>query len=93
MKYVSELSVDERLRAEVLQALSRDADMAPLNLRVGVLNAVVHLCGSAPGLALWERAGRVAGEIPGVRGVVNRVWAPEAPLPTRTIHIDFLCKE
>ncbi len=93
MKNEVELSVDERLRAAVLRALSRDTDLAPLNLRVGVLNAIVHLCGSVRTLVLWEQAGRLAGEVPGVRGVVNRIWAPGAPLPTRTIHIELLRKD
>ena len=92
MEYKGEVSVDERLRMVVLDALSRDADLAPINLRVGVLNAIVHLCGSAPSLALWKQVSRIAGEVPGVRGVVNRIWAPGAPLPTRTVHLDLLCK-
>lgn len=85
--------VDKRLRAAVLLALARDADLAPLDLRVGVLNAIVHLCGSAPTPALWERASRIAGDVPGVRAVVNRISAPGAPNPIRTIHLDHLCKE
>jgi osmotically-inducible protein OsmY len=90
LKNEAELLVDERLRAAVLLTLSRDADLALLDLRVGVLNAIVHLCGSAPTPALWERAGRIAGEVPGVRAVVNRIWAPGAPHPIRTIHLDLL---
>lgn len=85
--------VDERLRATVLLALAKDASLAPLDFRVGVLNAIVHLCGSAPTLALWEQASRVASDVPGVCAVVNRICAPGAPLPTRTIHLDPLQRE
>ena len=81
--------VDKRLRAAVLLALGRDSDLMSLDLRVGVLNAIVHLCGSAPTPALWERAGRVAGDVPGVRAVVNRICAPGAPHPIRTIHLNL----
>jgi len=93
LKDQAELVVDKRLRAAVLLALSKDADLAPLGLRVGVLNAIVHLCGSAPTPALWEHASRVAGDVPGVRAVVNRICAPGAPYPIRTIHLDLLRKE
>ncbi len=85
----AEILADKRLRAAVLLTFGTDTDLAPLDLRVGVLNAIVHLCGSAPTSALWERAGQVAGDVPGVRGVVNRIWAPGAPHPTRTIHLDL----
>jgi osmotically-inducible protein OsmY len=85
--------VDERLRAAVLLALANDAGLAPLDLRVGVLNAIVHLCGSAPTSALWERASRVAGDVPGVCAVVNRISAPGAPPPARTIHLDLSPRE
>jgi osmotically-inducible protein OsmY len=85
--------VDVRLRAAVLLALAKDADLAPLDLRVGVLNAIVHLCGSAPTFALWERASRVAGAVPGVCAVVNRTCAPGAPPPIRTIHLDLFREE
>ena len=81
--------VDKRLRAAVLLALGRDSDLMSLDLRVGVLNAIVHLCGSAPTPALWERAGRVAGDVPGVRAVVNRICAPGALHPTRTVHLNL----
>lgn len=92
MKYDTDLSVDECLRAAALSALAEDADLALLNLRVGVLNAIVHICGSVPRLALWERAGQIVGDVPGVRAVVNRIWAPGAPRPTRTIHLELLQK-
>jgi len=89
LKSQAEIMVDKRLRAAVLLALGRDSDLMSLDLRVGVLNAIVHLCGSAPTPALWERAGRVAGDVPGVRAVVNRICAPGAPHPIRTIHLNL----
>jgi len=39
---------DGLLRVSVLQALAEDTHTAALALRVGVLNAVVHLGGAAP---------------------------------------------
>ena len=84
------LSSDSALRAEVLHRLAEDEYLAPLGLRVGVLNAIIHLCGSVPTLDLWRRAERIAGEsLPGVRGVVNRIQAPGAPNPSRTIHLNL----
>ena len=85
-----ERQTDERLRAAVLQALAADPRTAPLDLRVGVLNGIVHLGGSAPSDDDWAWAEMVAAHIPGARGVVNRIEAPGAPNPARAIHLDLL---
>jgi len=80
-------ATDELLRLSVLQALDRDEHTAALRLRVGVLNAVVHLGGAAPSQKLWLLAETIAASVPGVRAVVNRIEAPGAPSPVRTIDI------
>jgi len=84
---------DETLRALVLEALASNRDAAALDLRVGVLNAVVHLGGEAPSAGLRDQAEAIAAAIAGVRGVVNRIEAPGAPSPARTIHIPLAEQE
>jgi osmotically-inducible protein OsmY len=88
-----EYSRDEGLRAMVLQALAADARFGTLKLRVGVLKAIVHLGGSAPSQKDRSQAEQIAAGIQGVRGVVNRIEAPGAPSPSRSIHLDFKKKE
>lgn len=85
-----ERQTDEGLRDAVLQALAADTRTAPLDLRVGVLNGIVHLGGSAPSDDDWAWAEMVSVGVPGVRGVVNRIEAPGAPNPARAIHLDLL---
>jgi osmotically-inducible protein OsmY len=80
---------DEQLRTRIIQALMLDERTAALNLRVGVLNEIVHLAGQAPSLNIWNLAERIVLGVAGVRGVVNRIEAPDAPLPARTIHLDL----
>ena len=82
--------MDEQLRLAVLRALAADPRTAPLDLRVGVLNGIVHLGGSALSDADWAWAELVATHIPGARGVVKRIEAPGAPSPARAIHLDLL---
>jgi len=82
--------MDEQLRDAVLRALAADPRTAPLDLRVGVLNGIVHLGGSAPSDDDWAWAEMVSARVPGVRGVVNRIEAPGAPNPARAIHLDLL---
>ena len=84
-----ERRMDEQLRDAVLQALAADPRTAPLDLRVGVLNGIVHLGGSAPSDDDWAWAELAAAHIPGVRGVVNRIEAPGAPSPARTINLNL----
>lgn len=80
---------DEHLRSKVVAALAENAQTNHLSLRVGVMNAIVHLGGNAPSQELWQLAEQIAAATPGVRGVVNRIEAPGAPPPTRTIHLDI----
>jgi len=78
---------DERLRAAILQALSEDARTASLELRVGVSNGIAHLAGQAASLELWKLVETIVAHTPGVRGVVNRIEAPGAPSPGRTVNL------
>lgn len=84
-----EFSSDEHLRLAIKDVLDVNELTAQLNLRVGVLNAVAHLAGSAPTLALRELAEQLVIAVQGVRGVVNRIEAPGAPAPSRTINLDL----
>jgi osmotically-inducible protein OsmY len=80
-------STDDGLRSSVLQTLAEDTRTAALDLRVGVLNGVVHLGGAAPSQELWRLAETIAARVVGVRGVVNRIEAPGAPSPMRKVNI------
>lgn len=81
--------LDKRILHDVYQALKNDKRVASFELRIGVLNAVVHLTGEVPSLQIWELVQEIAARIPDVRGVVNRIEAPGAPEPARTIHLDL----
>lgn len=80
-------SSDDKLRTALLARLAADARLAQTTLRVGVLNNIAHLAGQADSLAVWQAAAEIAAELPGVRGVVNRIEAPGAPNPARAIHL------
>ncbi len=80
---------DEALRAAVLFVLSAHGLSAAAELRVGVVNGVVHLAGIAGSLETRSAAEEFARSVPGVRGVVNRIEGPGAPSPTRIINLDL----
>ena len=80
---------DESLRAAILAILAADSRTAHADLRVGVLNGIVHLAGAADSLPERAAAEELAGQAPGVRGVVNRIEAPGAPSPAREINLDL----
>lgn len=82
-------TLDTALRAAIMTALSADSRTIHAVLRVGVLNGIVHLAGSAETLAERSAAEALVGAIPGVRGVVNRIAAPGAPSPAREISLDL----
>ena len=86
---ISETIPDDELRNAILERFSADTRTASANLRVGVLNGIVHLAGAVPSFEIWVDAAEIADKISGVRGVVNRVKAPEAPKPARIIHLDL----
>jgi osmotically-inducible protein OsmY len=80
---------DENLRAKILALLTVGNQTASADLRVGVLNSIVHLAGTVN--SLQERAAieELVGRLPGVRGVVNRIEAPGAPSPAREINLNL----
>lgn len=80
---------DEYIRAAILAELSADERTVDAELRVGVLNGIVHLAGRADALGARAAAEEIAQNIEGVRGVVNRIETPGAPSPGRTIHLDL----
>ncbi len=82
-------TVDAEMRLAVFKALEADEHTTPLNLRVGVLNGIVHLTGQAPSLEIWKLVEHLAADIPGVCGLVNRSEAPGAPSPARRINLDL----
>ena len=82
-------SEDAKLRLLVLRTLSENKQTHTLDLHVGVLNRIVHLAGEASSEELWHITEQLVANISGVRGVVNRIQAPGAPSPSRTINLDL----
>lgn len=82
-------TLDDQLRSRIIQTLAQQERTAILDLRVGVLNGIAHLAGRAPSLELWNLTERIVSGVAGVRGVVNRIEAPGAPSPSRTIHLNL----
>ena len=80
---------DENLRAAILAKFSAESRIASANVRVGVLNGIAHLAGIVDSLAKRSTAEELVRGIPGVRGIVNRIEAPGAPSPSRTINLDL----
>jgi len=78
---------DESLRAIILAQLSVDERTAQVELCVGVLNGIVHLVGRADTLGTRSTAEEIAQSVEGVRGVVNRIEAPGAPSPGRSLKL------
>jgi hypothetical protein len=52
-----------------------------------VLNGVAHLAGIVASLEVRDAAEELAKNVCPVRGVVNRIEAPGAPSPARTVHL------
>jgi len=84
---------DDTLRRTLLAKFAADERTAFANLRVGVLNGIVHLAGVVTALEIRVAAAELAEEIPGVRGVVNRIEAPGAPSPARTVNLKLRDKK
>lgn len=80
---------DESLRAAVLAVLTADSRVASAHLRVGVLNGIAHLAGVVDSPARRAVAEELARQVPGVRGIVNRIEAPGAPSPARTVNLNL----
>ena len=84
---------DGNLRKTILASFAADDRIAFANLRIGVMNGIVHLAGMVASIEARIVAADLANNVPGVRGVVNRIEAPGAPSPGRTIHLDLSTKE
>lgn len=82
-------NLDERMRKAVLKSLAADDSSSFGGVRVGVLNGIVHLGGVAPTLEIRLKAVELAERVPNVRGIVNRIDAPGAPPPARTVNINL----
>jgi osmotically-inducible protein OsmY len=80
---------DKSLREAILAAFAADDRIAADNLRVGVLNAIAHLAGKVDTLSIRALAEELAQQVPGIRGVVNRIECPGAPSPARLINLDL----
>jgi hypothetical protein len=80
---------DESIRAAVVASLAADRRTSAEALRVGVLNGVAHLAGKVGSLLARAAAEELAAQVPGVRGVANRIEAPGAPCPARPINLDL----
>lgn len=78
---------DEELHAEILARFATDPRTARANLRVGISNRIAHLAGVVPSLEIRDAAAELAESVPEVRSVVNRIEAPGAPIPARTVHL------
>jgi len=83
------VKADEALREAILAAFAADNRIAAETLRVGVLNSIAHLAGKVEDLSKRDLADAIAHQVPGIRGVVNRIECPGAPSPARTVHLDL----
>lgn len=80
---------DETLREAILAEFAADNRITADNLRVGVLNSIAHLAGKVEDLSKRDLAEALAHQVPGIRGVVNRIDCPGAPSPARTVNLDL----
>lgn len=78
---------DINLRTAIFAAFAADRRLAAVQVRVGVLNRFVHLAGAVDSLVTRKAAEDLAAQVPGVRGIVNRIDAPDAPSPARAINL------
>jgi osmotically-inducible protein OsmY len=82
-------TLDKKLRTAILARFASDDRTAYANLRVGVLNGIVHLAGVVMSIETRILAAELAEETEGVRGVVNRIEAPGAPSPARIVNLNL----
>lgn len=80
---------DESLRTAILAKFAVDERLSSAELRLGVLNGIAHLAGRVATLVERTAAEEIAQRVDGVRGVVNRIEAPGAPSPARTVNLDL----
>jgi len=89
MQHTHSSQPDENLRTAILAEFMADSHIVPSDLRVGVMNGIAHLAGKVDSLEKRCLAEKLARQVPGVRGVVNRIEAPGAPSPARTINLEL----
>jgi len=80
---------DILIRSAILTQFASDERIANINLRVGVVNGIAHLAGVVSSIEIRSAAADLASDVQGVRGVVNRIEAPGAPSPGRSINLNF----
>ena len=80
---------DEYLRETILTVFATDSRTAAIDLRVGVLKGIAHLAGAVDSLVMRETAEKLAKQVVGIRGVVNRIEAPGAPSPSRAVNLEL----
>lgn len=83
-------NLDTILREVVLSILAADSRTSSTDLRVGVLNGIVHLAGKVDSVTERDTVEQLVKQISGIRGVVNRIQAPGAPSPSRIIDVDLI---
>lgn len=86
---MNESEPDETIRTAILQNIAIDHRINRLDLHVGVLHCIVHLSGRVDTIAIRRRLETMAKQVPGVRGVVNRIDAPGSPRPDRKINLNL----
>jgi osmotically-inducible protein OsmY len=93
MKKPEDSISDKYLREAILTVFATDSRTASSDLRVGVLNGIAHLAGAVDSMAKRDTAEELANQVCGIRGVVNRIDAPGAPSPSRTVNLDIKNKK
>jgi osmotically-inducible protein OsmY len=93
MKSIPIQTTDEKLRTAILARFAADDRTACANLRVGVNNGIAHLAGAVTSIETHILAAELAEDVTGIRGVVNRIEAPGAPNPARTVNLNAQCKQ
>jgi osmotically-inducible protein OsmY len=72
------VATDELLFREVQRSLLDDPELEKVAIQASVNGGVVRLTGSVPDAELAERAAGIAGAVPGVAGVEDRILVPPA---------------
>ena len=80
---------DIKLRAQVIETICANQQFNQLDIRVGVNKGIVHLGGSAPSIECRQIIEDCVRKISRVRAVVNRIDAPGAPSPSRTVELNI----
>ncbi len=84
-----QLSSDDGLRLAILEMIAADGRFASAAFHVGVSNGIAHLAGRVDSFEMRLLVEDSVSRVPGIRGVVNRIEAPGAPSPGRTVNLDL----